>query len=99
MRNPGLESVRMPLLSLKATQRLSTAISIAMFSTAATRVVDEDKKEKGGRPAHWTSDKPVWFQCQGTGIVEFPDNKFEGEGARMLWVFARGLVGDLSSEV
>ncbi len=62
---PGLESVRMPLLSLKATQRLSTAISIAMLSTAAIRVVDEDKKEKGGRPAHWTSDKPVWFQCQG----------------------------------
>ncbi|KAK0191851.1 Metallo-hydrolase/oxidoreductase [Armillaria mellea] len=34
-----------------------------MLSTTAIRVIDEDKKkEKGGRPAHWTSDKPVWFQ-------------------------------------
>ncbi|PBK88186.1 hypothetical protein ARMGADRAFT_1084836 [Armillaria gallica] len=33
-----------------------------MLSTTALCVVDEDKKEKGGRPAHWTSYKPVWFQ-------------------------------------
>ncbi|KAK0229658.1 Metallo-hydrolase/oxidoreductase [Armillaria nabsnona] len=33
-----------------------------MLSTVAIRVVDEEKKEKAGRPAHWTSDKPVWFQ-------------------------------------
>ncbi|KAK0430453.1 Metallo-hydrolase/oxidoreductase [Armillaria borealis] len=33
-----------------------------MLSAAAIRVVDEEKKEKGSRPAHWTSDKPVWFQ-------------------------------------
>ncbi|PBK68407.1 Metallo-hydrolase/oxidoreductase [Armillaria solidipes] len=33
-----------------------------MPSTAAIRVIDEDKKEKGSRPAHWTSDKPLWFQ-------------------------------------
>ncbi len=58
----ALESVRMPLLSIRATRRLRTAISTAMLSTTAIRVVDEDKKEKAGRPAHWTSDKPVWFQ-------------------------------------
>ncbi len=59
----AFESVRMPLLSVRATRRLGSYLSTAMLSTATIRVVDEDnKKEKGGRPAHWTSDKPVWFQ-------------------------------------
>ncbi|KAK0477807.1 hypothetical protein IW261DRAFT_1594291 [Armillaria novae-zelandiae] len=40
-----------------------TSSDAAMISTAAIRVVHEDhKKEKGGRPAHWTSDKRVWYQ-------------------------------------
>ncbi len=58
----GFELVRMPFLSIRAARRLSASISTAMLSTPAIRVIDEDKKEKGGRPAHWTSDKPLWFQ-------------------------------------
>lgn len=61
-RNPGLELVRMPFLCIRTARRLSAALSTAMLSTTAIRVIDEDKKEKGGRPAHWTSDKPLWFQ-------------------------------------
>ncbi|KAK0452177.1 N-acyl-phosphatidylethanolamine-hydrolyzing phospholipase D [Desarmillaria tabescens] len=51
----------MPLLSNTA-RRLRTVVTTAMLSTTTIRVVDEPSEEKKGRPAHWTSDKPVWFQ-------------------------------------
>ncbi len=63
---PGLESVLvcMPLLSIRTARRLSTAFVTADMSTTTIRVVDDPSEERKveGRPAHWTSDKPVWFQ-------------------------------------
>ncbi|KAK0477814.1 hypothetical protein IW261DRAFT_1565598 [Armillaria novae-zelandiae] len=53
----------MPLLSIRATHKPSTYLSTAILLTAAIRVADEDhQEEKGGHPAHWTSDNPVRFQ-------------------------------------
>ncbi|KAK0215403.1 hypothetical protein IW262DRAFT_1465003 [Armillaria fumosa] len=65
-------------------QGLHLSIYSHVFDTSI-HIVDEDhKKEKGGCPACWTSDKPMWFQNP------WPSWKQNGQ-VNMLSMFAQAL--------